>query len=120
MLQPFQNDEGFVGAIIGVLPARADNGVKKIRQYPVRLGCASEGFQQTSALKFGQTIEFVKGKSLQEATYPKACSRVGASKERANKRGSGGNNRQAFISMSAIRSALLLLSKSSRGESKQT
>ena len=84
------------------------------------MGCAGKGFQQTSTLKFGQTIEFVEGKSLQKATHPKACSRVGASKERANKSGSGGNNRQAFISMSAIRSALLLLSKSSRGESKQT
>ena len=75
--QPFQNDEGFLGPVIGVLPAVVGFGVKEIGQHTIRTGGSEEGFQYTGTLKFGQTTEFIQGKALEETTNQR--SRIGVS-----------------------------------------
>jgi hypothetical protein len=68
--QPRKNDEGLMGAIIGILPTILGRQLKKISQQIVRVKRTQVlRFQHASSLEFGKAFQFITGKSAKKVHY---------------------------------------------------
>jgi hypothetical protein len=62
-----QDDEHLVRAVIGVTPTIANRRIEKVCHQTVRVTRHGKlFFENASSLKFGETLQLVAGKSLQE------------------------------------------------------
>jgi hypothetical protein len=62
-----QNNEHLMSAVVGMTPTFANGRIKKVCHQTIRV--TSHGklfFEHTRSLKFGKTLQFVAGKSLQK------------------------------------------------------
>jgi hypothetical protein len=67
LIEKRQNDEHLMSAVVGITPTLAKRRVEEVCHQTIGLTCHGKlFFEYASALKFGETLQLVAGKSLQE------------------------------------------------------
>ena len=95
MVEPGQNDKGFVSAIAGASPAVTNSRVEKVCHQTVRVvGGGKLRFQHASPLEFGKTFQFVAGKSAEKIQNAGAITRNCVAKKSTEQRRPRGDSGQ--------------------------